>query len=74
VKGEGGTSHRIVEADGLRWEITLPLNAGGAGASRKRTDPAKEADRITTKSLFVAVLQYRTHGHRGLDDERGFLD
>src|SRR6202795_3358283 len=23
------------------------------------------ADRITTKSLFVAVLQYRTRGHRG---------
>ena len=32
------------------------------------------ADRITTKSLFVAVLQYRTRGHRGLDEERGFLD
>src|ERR1700730_8532456 len=32
------------------------------------------ADRITTKSLFVAVLQYRTRGHRGLDEESGLID
>jgi PAS domain S-box-containing protein len=43
VKGEGGTSHMIVEADGLRWEITLPLNAGGADASGRRNAPAKQA-------------------------------
>jgi CheY-like chemotaxis protein len=43
VKGEGGTSHMIVEADGLRWEITLPLNAGGADASGRRNKPAKQA-------------------------------
>ncbi len=43
VKGEGGTSHMIVEADGLRWEITLPLNAGGAYASGRRNKPAKQA-------------------------------
>ena len=46
VKGEGGTSHMIVEADGLRWEITLPLNVGGKGASRKRNYPAKQASSV----------------------------
>jgi CheY-like chemotaxis protein len=43
TKGEGGTSHRIVEADGLRWEITLPLNVGGKDALRKRNYPTKQA-------------------------------
>ncbi|HEY1544188.1 MAG TPA: hypothetical protein VGG01_17445 [Xanthobacteraceae bacterium] len=42
VRGEGGSSHMIVEADGLRWEITLPLNVGSAGASRQRSRPAKQ--------------------------------
>jgi two-component sensor histidine kinase/DNA-binding response OmpR family regulator len=41
VKGEGGTSHMIVEADGLRWEITLPLNVGGTDALR-RNYPTKQ--------------------------------
>jgi PAS domain S-box-containing protein len=43
VKGEGGASHMIVETDGLRWEITLPLTAGGAGASRRPNHSAKQA-------------------------------
>ena len=43
AKGEGGTSHRIVEADGLRWEITLPLNVGSKDASRKSNYPTKQA-------------------------------
>ena len=43
VKGEGGTSHMIVEADGLRWEIILPLNVGGTDALRKRNYPTKQA-------------------------------
>jgi two-component sensor histidine kinase/FixJ family two-component response regulator len=43
VKGEGGTSHMIVEADGLRWEITPPLNVGGTDALRKRNYPTKQA-------------------------------
>jgi len=33
----------IVEADGLRWEITLPLNVGGTDALRKRNYPTKQA-------------------------------
>jgi two-component sensor histidine kinase len=43
VKGEGGRSHMIVEVDGLRWEITLPLNGGWAGAFRKPQVQAKQA-------------------------------
>src|ERR1700750_1846593 len=43
VKGEGGTSHMIVEADGLRWEITLPLNVRGTDALRTRNSPATQA-------------------------------
>jgi two-component sensor histidine kinase/DNA-binding response OmpR family regulator len=43
AKSEGGRSHMIVEADGLRWEIMLPLNADGAGALRKRNNPTKQA-------------------------------
>jgi PAS domain S-box-containing protein len=43
VKGEGGTSHMIVEADGLRWEIILPLNVAGTDALRKRNYPTKQA-------------------------------
>jgi two-component sensor histidine kinase len=42
VKGEGGTSHMNIGADGLRWEITLPLDAGAESASRKRNDFAKQ--------------------------------
>jgi PAS domain S-box-containing protein len=42
VKGEGGRSHMIVEADGLRWEITLPLTAA-ASALKKASTPAKRA-------------------------------
>jgi CheY-like chemotaxis protein len=34
VKGEGGSAHMTVEADGLRWEIVLPLHIGSAGASK----------------------------------------
>ena len=33
----------IVEADGLRWETTLPLNVGGTDALRKRNYPTKQA-------------------------------
>jgi CheY-like chemotaxis protein len=33
AKSEGGSSHVVVEVDGLRWEITLPLKTGGAMAS-----------------------------------------
>jgi CheY-like chemotaxis protein len=43
VKGEGGTPHMIVEAEGLRWEITLPLNVGGTDALRNRNYPTKQA-------------------------------
>jgi PAS domain S-box-containing protein len=43
IKGEGGRSHMIVETDGLRWEITLPLAAVGASASKKGSTPAKRA-------------------------------
>jgi PAS domain S-box-containing protein len=43
AKGEGGRSHMIVEADGLRWEITLPLIAGGTSALKKGSTPAKRA-------------------------------
>src|SRR6476661_202093 len=43
AKGEGGTSHMIVEADGLRWEIILPLNVAGMDALRKRNYPTKQA-------------------------------
>jgi two-component sensor histidine kinase/DNA-binding response OmpR family regulator len=43
AKGEGGTSHMVVEADGLRWEITLPLNVGGEDALRKRNYPTTQA-------------------------------
>jgi signal transduction histidine kinase/DNA-binding response OmpR family regulator len=43
VKGEGGTSHMIVEADGLRWEITLPLNVAGTDVLRKRNYPTTQA-------------------------------
>jgi two-component sensor histidine kinase/DNA-binding response OmpR family regulator len=45
AKGEGGTSHMIVEADGLRWEITLPLIVSNGDALRKRNYVAKQAVR-----------------------------
>jgi CheY-like chemotaxis protein len=35
AKSEGGVSRVSVEADGLRWEITLPLKSGGATAPRE---------------------------------------
>jgi PAS domain S-box-containing protein len=41
VKSEGGTSHMTVEVDGLRWEITLPLNAGAE--SGERNSAARQA-------------------------------
>jgi two-component sensor histidine kinase len=43
AKGEGGSSHMIVDADGLRWEITLPLSAGEASALKKESAPTKRA-------------------------------
>ena len=42
VKGEGGTSHMNIGADGLRWEITLPLDAAADSVSGKRNNFAKE--------------------------------
>ena len=36
AKGEGGTSHMIVEGEGLRWEITLPLPVDTAGVSKAK--------------------------------------
>ena len=41
AKSEGGGSHVSVEADGLRWEITLPLNTGKAIASEEGSKSAK---------------------------------
>jgi two-component sensor histidine kinase/DNA-binding response OmpR family regulator len=43
AKGEGGESHMIVEAGGLRWEITLPLILGGTNGLRKRSTSTKQA-------------------------------
>ena len=42
VKGEGGTSHMNIGADGLRWEITLPLDAAADSVSGKRNNFANE--------------------------------
>jgi two-component sensor histidine kinase len=42
LKSEGGSSHVFVEADGLRWDITLPLKAGGAIVSREGAKSATQ--------------------------------
>ncbi|WP_271597826.1 response regulator [Bradyrhizobium sp. CCBAU 45384] len=42
AKSEGGSSHVFVEAEGLRWEITLPLNTEKSigAAERDRSTPS----------------------------------
>src|SRR4029077_15034804 len=40
AKSEGGSSHVIVEADGLRWEITLPLKTDGRTVTSERSNSA----------------------------------
>ena len=41
LKSEGGSSHVFVEANGLRWDITLPLKTGGAIVSGEGNKSAK---------------------------------
>ncbi|PSO17287.1 hypothetical protein C7G42_21200 [Bradyrhizobium sp. MOS003] len=36
AKSEGGSSHMIAEADGLRWEIVMPLTAGKFADAEER--------------------------------------
>lgn len=39
AKSEGGSSHVFVEAEGLRWEITLPLNTEKSIGTAERGGP-----------------------------------
>lgn len=51
VKGEGGSAHRTIEADGMRWEITLPL----AGIDDATPDGPSDLRKLTPQDAQTST-------------------
>ena len=58
ARSEGGGSHVFAEANGLRWEITLPLNTGKAIVPDERsTKPTSLGPRIVPQATPTEPLR-----------------
>jgi PAS domain S-box-containing protein len=58
AKSEGGGSHVYAEADGIRWEITLPLKTDRAGVpQRKPEKPASPGVRSVSRPPQAGPLR-----------------
>jgi signal transduction histidine kinase/DNA-binding response OmpR family regulator len=69
VKGQGGTAGRLIEADGMHWQITLPLAAADGSASNAPSNIRKPLPQISESSAVLATASIKGKKFAVVEDE-----